>query len=198
MPAQPGDVLRVTASFVATNSSQIQNTFHFVCGNVVEISDALVRAGVGDIIEQIYAPIIGWCSEEVFTDFIDVFIIEGAQALGQQSWPTLIAGSATGDMMPSGTSILTIGRTGVSRRIGKKYWPPGSESNNADGLWAGGYISAALAASVKTYEPLIAANGLILTGVVYDRLLAVSRLVFESVAYGIPAYQRRRKQGVGS
>lgn len=197
MPLALGDYARFTASLLYKGTDAIQNVFYIRNNNGDPASDDAVIACAEEFLEDIYGSIVSYLSEEVDFDFINVFIPTGDQALGNTVWPTLTAGTATGDVTAPGVSHLSYGRTGHSRSIGRKFWGAFSEAQINDGVWSAAQNAVCQLAAQKTWGTFVTTFGLSVQGVVYDRAAAQGRGVTSIVTTNIPAYQRRRRQGRG-
>ena len=191
-----GEVARVTASFLYKGSDVIQNTWH-----LVKVSGANANSDIAlaarEHMTVIYNAMQSIISEEMTYDYVDVFLLPTAEALGQFAWITLTVGGATGDVTAPGVSLLSLARTGISRRVGKKYFGAMSESAITDGVWTGAAVTAVAAAALLAYQTFTASNSVALRAIVWDRVNAVARDAETLVVDNIPAYQRRRRQGVG-
>lgn len=198
MPTIQGDIVRITAKGVAADGSAIENTFHCSVINAAPQTDAALAVAAQEYIEDIYSSLVGVLSEEFLTTTINVFILRGSQALGEFVWPTITGGTQTGDQLPNQNCALGSMATGVSRRVGRKYWGPMSETDCVDGIFSAGVVSAVLAAMAKVGANFVASNNVGLTGVVYDRVADIGRGVVSVTASAIPAIQRRRRSGQGA
>jgi len=109
--------------------------------------------------------------------------------------------SGIGDPLPSGVAALIDVYTFVSRVIGKKYIPGLQESCTTAGVWIAGVLSAlADMASVwlLPFESLTGPNTLYVPGVYSTKTTSFQDFQAETRIPNVPAYQRRRKAGVGS
>ena len=100
--------------------------------------------------------------------------------------------------MPPGVAVLTLARTSTSRRIGRKYWGSFTEVDSVDGAWSTGLVAFLLNAANTAYSVFSTVSGMSMKGVIYDRTLGVARDALTISVDTNPAYQRRRRLGVGS
>lgn len=197
MPVALGDFFRLTADLIYKNTDHIQNVFYFRNNNGNPINDAGLQVAAGEVLEDIYASLVSYISEEVDFNQILIYIPTGNQSLPAIGWPTYTAGTATGDVTAPGVCHLAYARTGIGRSIGKKFFGAFSESNMSDGLWTSAQNTVVNTAAQKTWGTFVTSTGLSLTGVVYDRAAHQGRGAQVIVTTNVPAYQRRRRQGRG-
>lgn len=104
-----------------------------------------------------------------------------------------------GDPLPSGVAALLTAYTDTSKVVGKKYLPGLSEIGQTAGLWIVTVLAAMLQSGLVWIAPFNldpASEGRMYPGV--WSLKANGPKSFTGVgARDVPAYQRRRKQGVG-
>lgn len=197
MPLLNGEIARVTPNLLFVSNDDVQNTWHMVKVSGAN-SDTAVALAIQEYMEAVYLTINPFISDTVIYDSIDIFFIPGSQALGKVAWLTLINGGDPASPTAPGVCNLVLGRTGVSRRIGKKYFGISTENQIFGARWIASYVTAALDAAIIGWENFTASNSVTLRGIVYDRLLMVARDVSTAVATSNPGYQRRRRQGTGS
>lgn len=192
-----GEIARVTALLNFQSSDDVQNTWHLIKVSGAN-SDTAVTLACQEFMELLYNIIVGRLGLSLTFDAIDIFFIPGSQALGQFPWLSLVAGTDAASVQPPGVALLTLARTGVSKRIGKKFLGVSTEGQMTSGLWNSAFVLDALALTLAAYTNFTASNGVTLRAVVYDRLLKVARDGVAFLAEPNPAYQRRRKVGTGS
>lgn len=197
MPLEAGQIARVTAELTFGTDDDVQNTWHMVKVSGAS-SDTAVILAIQEYLSALYAIINPNISNFILYNFIDIFFITGAQALGKFAWLGLVNGGNITEPIAPGVSLLTLARTGISKRIGKKYFGVMTEGDQVGARWNAGAVANALAASVFGYSNFTASNSVTLRGIVYDRTAAVARDAVTIVSEDNPAYQRRRRAGVGS
>lgn len=192
------DVIRATAKLVDSVSGAIQNVFWYKLATSTPLTNTEVAEDVRAFVEEIYDNLYQSMPDTTAFDSINLFNITQDFPLGDYDWPTLGAGTQSGDAMPSPCSVFCFARTGLSRIIGRKFFAPFMEVSQADGIWTAG-LPATVAAAVDDWieEDKTGTNGNWKSG-----LWSVTKQAFyvflEGVVRYVVAYQRRRKQGVGS
>lgn len=114
--------------------------------------------------------------------------------------PVIFEGLSNGDPLPSGVAALMVAYTDTSKVMGKKYLPGLSEVAQTAGLWVGPVLAAMLQSCLEWVDHFAALSDP--TSEWYPgvwSLKAVGFRIFAAhiAARDIPAYQRRRKEGVG-
>lgn len=115
--------------------------------------------------------------------------------------PVLFTPVNGSDPLPSGVAALVTAYTPVSKVIGKKYFPGLSENGQTAGLWVGSVLAAMLQSGLAWIAPFNLDPSS--EGRFYPGVWSLKQALFVAFAPAlstrdIPAYQRRRKQGVGS
>lgn len=198
MPFFPANIAVVTAKLVQTGNDQdVQNTY-VISSFSGPTDDASAIADISEWLEAIYTPIQGQISTLVAFSAININNISRSEVTGDLSWPNLVAGTNAGDILPSGVAALCLQRTGVSRRVGRKYYGVFTEAALAAGQWVSGTINDLGAAIAVASDPYVGANGVGFVPYVYDRTLGTLREVTSTAVSFEPAYQRRRRRGSGS
>lgn len=109
-------------------------------------------------------------------------------------------GSA-GDPLPSGVAALVTAYTAISKVVGKKYLPGLSEVAQTAGLWVAGVLIAMAemgVAWVAGFETIGDEDGTWYPGVWSLKEAGFVAFSSAGMARDVPAYQRRRKAGVGA
>lgn len=199
--ASPGDIFRLTVNYSVPNASIPQNVFVWALeGSGVsdtEVKDALEAFFVDDV-----APawaLLGSIACEMTHAVLDVLNNDGTinRALG--SFVIGQAGVATGEVTSAAVSAFLMANTAVPKIKGKKYWPGLGEGKIDSGkmstasVTAMGYLLIFYLATVTVVTGTTLAPGVLSRSLEYFVPFAASGLVND-----IPAYQRRRKPGVGS
>lgn len=191
-----GHVARATAIMDLGTEGAIQNVFHVQklsgSGAVDDAADAII-----EMLEDVYTELLGFLTDDLDFEAVNILLIDTNEALGNLPWPTLTAPTNTQEWIAPGVAALNIARTGVSRRFGRKYFGPFCENHSQDGAWVSSLVTAVSAACDVLYSTYNASNGIQLVGGVYDRVNDVFRTAQDHISYANPAYQRRRRLGVG-
>lgn len=110
---------------------------------------------------------------------------------------TGVAGTNVNEMMPHGVCGLITMPTGISKTRGRRFFPGISENEVADGTLIAAALDNLLDAGEAYLEDITVSSIYTLRPKLLDKIGA-TRTFLSVGANGIPAYQRRRKPGVGS
>lgn len=106
-----------------------------------------------------------------------------------------------GDPLPSGVAGLMVVYTATSKVMGKKYLVGMSELAQTAGLWIGAVMAAMLQSALLWLEPFLSIadpTTVYVPGVWSAKLSGFARFAASVSTRDVPAYQRRRKAGVGT
>ena len=193
-----GDVIRVTAVLKRATVDDVMNVFYarLVAGGGA--SQSALRGDLAAWMEDVYDGLQPGIVDDVTFDEIQLFNMTDGTPEPTESWPTLTVGGSTGDPLPEGVAALVIARTGLSRVIGKKYFGLFSEAAATDGLWTAPTMALFATAGADWITPFTGASLATWDPVVWRRVAMTHAAFTEAVTTNVPAYQRRRKRGVGS
>lgn len=129
---------------------------------------------------------------------IAVYNLTDDYPVGHTGRLPVLDGEHVGEAMPSGVSPLLTFRTSVSRRLGRKYLPPIVTAAVLDGAWdtATMAILNSMATEFRTSQAV--GEDFELQYVVRASASSASNVATGAIVRNVPAYQRRRKIGVGS
>lgn len=196
MAFNTGDIARVTTKLLGVSDEASQNVWYLEkLAGPGDVASAIT--GISEWADDAYDFIDTLLSEEVTFDAINILLIDSDEALGDQPWPTMTTGAATGAQQAAGVALLASMKSGISRRVGRKYFGPFSISSFLDDDWPGATVTACLDLLDFADTSFVASNGLTLVARVYDRVAGVARAITGIQAVSNPAYQRRRRRGVG-
>lgn len=198
MPVSLGDVFRVTAKMTMYTAYDVQNVFYFRNDNGDPLADSAVIQTAQEVMEAIYTFTLPYLSASLSFDTINVFIPTGNQALGDVTWPTLTQGGDAADPLAPGVALLSLGRTGISRSVGRKYWGVSTEAHMIGAQFSATAVAGMNLAAQQAWGSFVTSFGAAITGVVYDKVAAQGRGVISIVSDANAAYQRRRRFGAGS
>lgn len=198
MTISDGDILRVSAVLARGGSDAIVNVYHVEATDVDPLLQDGLRQDLQDWMEAIYGLINTRIPISVSYEQIEIFNVTDGGPEPTEPWLTLTLGTAAGDEIPDGVSALSIGRTGVSKVLGKKFWPIFTENQLTDGLFDGVTTTQVAVAAAEWITPFTGATLGEWTPGVWSRGVASFRPFISADGNNIPAYQRRRKRGVGS
>lgn len=144
-------------------------------------------------------------SDQVIFSDLTVYNKTQGTLVGSFAWDTSggWVGGATSDPLPQGVCALVTLPTNVSRRRGRKFFGGYTEGNNSSaGTWSAGAITrlANLGAYLLGNQIISAVPGTTMQyGVVSEGLLGAFSFTVPTTGTpsAVPAYQRRRRPGVG-
>ncbi len=194
------DVIRAAVLLRSPAQDTIANIWHMKVNSIGAATQSEILLEIGGYIENIYQALEGQIALNWDADHIELFNV--TKNIPEPAIPFLSfnGGTLNADSLPPGTCTFGFLRTGISRAIGKKFFPPPTENSSFDGVLAGAGLTALSAALDEVLDPSIVGA---LTDVVFgtrtgaNPLSANVRPFISAVASSILAYQRRRKQGVG-
>lgn len=199
--ADTNAVVRVNIHYTLPNASDIMNVFHFrLLGGSMD--NSLLASALEGWVESIWGDVwkalaVGACQLDRWE--ADVVNLDGTVAETIGSGSINLDGTVTGDALPAGNAAYMLAYTAVPKARGSKYIPGLGDNNVADGvLNAGGLVALANALLVFLADVSLG-GGLSLTPGVLSKALGVF-LAFQNsgLVDDRPAYQRRRKRGVGA
>ncbi|MCK5308986.1 MAG: hypothetical protein KAJ73_10265 [Zetaproteobacteria bacterium] len=197
-----GDVLRIVAVLAWLDGDILQNVFNAqVVGTGGPYDDSDIVDDMRLWCTDMYTHFLGQMSDEIDGAEVRVYKYDSGDAdwdeVGIDQWgfnPT-----NTGEQLPRGVSLLINLKTVDPDVSGKKYLGAMGEAQVTDGLFTAAEITRAAAFGAEWLTPFTgsASSADIDPGVWSVKngqfFVAANTLIIPS----IPAYQRRRKQGVG-
>lgn len=193
--------LKLVQRFTMPDSVEAINVFYFETDFTTPQAESTVISQLEDWIEDLY----GTLTTAITSDTtLGTFTLYEWDTLNTQ-WDSVGEGSpsvsfaATGNMLPHGVAALVRAYSENSRSIGRKYIPGMSDQTQVDGDWTAATLTALAAfgnmwdntPSWGTAESLIPS--------VWSRFyMDMRHLSGVEVILAQPAYQRRRRPGVGS
>lgn len=202
MALDVGTVLRVVATLIWLDGNLNQNVFNAtIAGSGGPYDEDEVADDMLDWVEAMYLEIVGSLSDEVDGSQVQVYeydaIDDDWDEVGTKTW-SYDPAVAT-DQLPRGVALLINCRTIDPDVQGKKYLGGYTELAVTDGLFGGGSISqAADFADVWLTAFMGATSGADFQPVIWSPTGTTAKLVTGDFSIAtIPAYQRRRKRGVG-
>ena len=196
-------VLRAVASLLMPESVIAQNIFYsLISGGGGPWDDDDVVSDIVDWIEDIYTSWGSIGDNNVALNTIQVYkydsIDDDWDEVGDDT--SEVDGLVAGDLLPHGVAGYTIARTLDPDVSASKYWPGITETSQTEGSWVGAALTQMLAMNVIWMEDDVgAASGADFNPGVWS---VKNNAFFEfgdtHLVKGSPAYQRRRKPGVGS
>lgn len=189
------DVIRVIADMTLLGQS-ILNVYHMVSASSVPDDEVIQDAQVG--LDDLYQLVNAEIDNQLSYNSIRVFNVTDNQDLGIHDWPTLVAGAADAQCLPLGVAALLTLPTSVPKVRGRKFFCGFSEGAQADGVWGSGVVDSLNDIGAFMLTPMLgdASGEFWRFGV--PTSIGGFQLFASSLVGNIPAYQRRRKQGVGA
>lgn len=197
--AAANDVFRIAVRMLGPSGQDIINVFHALVYNYVTGTDADCAEELAALIAGYYQDLEPCITTEQTGVDMSVQNVTTGTVQGTFGFSPAFAGDLTGDTMPPQASLYSYFRTGISRRIGKKFWGIINEASQDNGL-AGGLV-----ATIGTFlaywlgSPTGAITGNTYKWGVYNDNLTPSFAQFtEAVAQSRQRTQKRRLPGIGS
>lgn len=202
MSVSTGDILRIVATMVWTDGNVMQNVFNAVISgaggpwdNEDVIGDALTW------IETVYGNLTSWTVDEVDGSQIQGYKYDAVgddwDEFASENWVWDPADNT--EQLPRGAAALINLKTEDPDVSGKKYFGGATENSLVDGLWHSGYVTVLIAAGVDWVADFVGSE----TGASWaPGVWSPTNKAFYNagtvmVIPFVPAYQRRRKRGVG-
>ena len=184
----PGDVVAVNVYYFLSDFTAPQAK-----EDVVDECAAWIEVLYNTLIGKIYEDVS--LGEMTLYEWNDILVQWDNRGTGA---PTRTF-TVTTDMLPHGVAALVRAYTTEPRTIGRKYIPGVCEIDQMDGTWVAGMLTA-LAGFGDAWNNDITINGSnwLRVGVWSTVTKAVFRLSGVEVVLASPAYQRRRRPGVGT
>lgn len=202
MGIDTGDIVRVVLTYDQVNSSDAQNVFMFEAQSG-ENDDADILADWVYWAESVWGPDwVDFASQDVTLVQVDVdtLNVDGTVKANIGSATLAEQGSIAADPSGSANAGYILAATAVPKTRGSKYVPGPSELDTSDNLITGDAL-ADLALLLLTLVSLYEGDttGLqYLPGVLSRTLMRFEAFNETGYITDVPAYQRRRKRGVGS
>lgn len=198
--AETGEILRTTARYSAPASSQMQNIFHHqVVG--ASVDDLEAANTINNWMTNDWA--VDWAesaalSAELEDISVDVVNVDGTVVRAIAVYLIQQTGLLPSPVLPAANAAYILLKTIVPKIRGIKYIPGFSETAVDDGEWTSAAIvdmGFLLLDYAKTLEPMGAAE--LIPGVPAPSIGVFEPFLDTGILETIPAYQRRRKPGVG-
>lgn len=202
MSVTAGDILRVVATTIWTDGNIMQNVFNaVVTGAGSPWADADIVADAKAWADDMYANITSLVSDELDGSQIQVYVYDAIDddwdEVGSDTWtwnPT-----NTANQLPRGVAALINLKSSDPDISGKKYVGGFTDDVTTDGLWEPGVLTALALFAVDWYTGFVGGTSAAdWAPGIWSVVETVFKLATASaIIPTIPAYQRRRKRGVG-
>lgn len=196
-----GDIIRVVFTWLLTNDDIAQNIFHFFVDSGTESSLTDLVDDVEDWLEAALAANYGSISDEMTLDLIDIYKYNTANEvfdLLTNGVATSVTGTSVAEMMPHGVAYMLERRTENPRSTARTYLAGVPENGVADGLITASTMPSLIDIAEGLTDDLITTSTAVLKAGTFSRATGSFNLATGTVRVPQePAYQRRRKPGVG-
>lgn len=197
-----GEILQIVAVLQWLDGDIMQNVYNaVVTGSGGPYDEDDVVDDMEDWMDDIYANLSGRMSDEVDGSEVRVYVYDPVDddwdEIGTNAWgfnPT-----DAGEQQPRGIAALINCKTADPDVNGKKYFGGSTESSALDGIWAAAHLTALALVGIDWVTAFVGAtSGADFTpGIWSPTRTNFYQMSGQVVIPTIPAYQRRRKQGVG-
>ncbi len=155
---------------------------------------------MGNWMTRIFTPM--WPHIVVSVDFLECSVYKRVGLLWNYEGPApvVFTPASIDDPLPSGVAALIVAYTGISKVIGKKYIVGLAEAGQTAGLWVAGVLAAMLQSAIHwigPFQSLADVDSFWTPGVWSAKALGYVPFAAAISTRDVPAYQRRRKAGVG-
>lgn len=197
-----GDILKIVAVLQWVDGDIMQNVFNLeVIGSGGPYDEEDVVDDMVEWMDDLYGASPARVSEDVDGAEVRVYVWDP----GDQDWDEVgidsfgFLGTDTADVLPRGVALLVNAKSTDPDVNGKKYFGGATEATQTDGLWTAAMIASYVSIATIWVQDFVGTT----TGADFDPgIWSVKNLSFHGmtgtiIIPSIPAYQRRRKQGVG-
>jgi hypothetical protein len=198
-----GSILKVVCTMAHADGNLVQNVFHTLITAGAGPHDAEdVSDDMADWIDDMFGTLSTYLSDELTATEVTVYEYDSTN----DDWDEVGTGvpthapSQTSDIMPRGTAALLNAKSSDPDVNGKKYLGVFTAGHWVNGAWAAGLLTALISFSGQWYNPHVGAA----TGATFESgIWSPTNTTFYPLTgtfstATFPAYQRRRKPGVGS
>lgn len=198
--ATVGEIVRCTLKYTSPNASEGQSVFHWIIGGLGAEDIAIVNT-VRIFTEDQWAD--HWSAladaQSVLQDMVvQIVNLDGTVERNLADEDIAISGTQPGGVAPAAASGLLAAPTSVPTAVGRKYVPYPSDDHIDGGAFDASAIANLVLLAFEWVQILSVAGGGNLTpGVIRRTAEAFEPFLNTANLETIPAYQRRRKPGVG-
>jgi len=201
MSVPNGAILRGTVTTQAVAASTLLNIFHWVLSTAAPLSEAFIMNLVTTwLTDDLIPAIAGNLDNNTIARLLNIDVVDNdghvIAHVGQEG--VTLPGTVGGENMPAGVAMYCQMGTNTPKVFGRKYI-----GGVAEGVIQDGYLTDAAVSRLATYTGVCLSR--IADGAVHldpgvisakeGRFVEFNNTGF---AFNVPAYQRRRKPGVGS
>lgn len=198
MPIDNAQITRTAVRWLLNGTDEIVNVWWHRWVLTAPLDDTDAGTALTDWLEASYALVNGMMSSNVQhldTQWTNVTTAYPFTPLPRNA---NLDGQDASDLLPSDTSALVVWRTGVQRKLGRKYLPTFVKTALSGGRWTAGTMTdLALFAAFVALDFVVDPTTTLQPGVRSTVGGAFSSFVSYTVS-NVPSRQDRRKLGVGS
>ncbi|MCK4626631.1 MAG: hypothetical protein KAV00_15035 [Phycisphaerae bacterium] len=193
-----GDIIRIGAAMTYDGSEDVVNVYHveLTAGGPLAWGD--MTAKIQAYMDLIMATLDTELSTLMTANVLQVSNVTQATVFGAIAWGDFAQGGAAGAQCAAGAACFGFIRTRVPRVQMRKYYGVFPQAALVDGAWDAGVTDAVGDALAVHMADTLAGSGVYFEGVAYNRTLLTTAKGVTVAVKSEPAYQRRRKRGVGS
>lgn len=195
---EDGDIIRLGCSMIYDSTEEVVNVYHLRLNSGGPMTLAQIDSDLQDWMDNVMETLDTELSTLMLADRISVANVTQATVFGSMPWGAFAQGGAAGEQTASGVCCFTFARTRKPRVQIRKYYGVFPAASLVDGEWDAGVTAAAGDALDYHIAEHVMPIGATMQGVAYNRELDTYEFAHTVATRGEPAYQRRRKRGVGS
>lgn len=192
------DIIRIGAVLRYDNTEDIVNVYHVKLTDGGPVTWETIDSTLQAYMDSAVATIDTEWSTLITAGELQVSNVTQQTVFGAIDWNTFAQGGAAGEPTAAGVACFGFARTRVPRVQIRKYFGVFPQSSMVDGLWDAGVLAAVEDVLEYHIQEQSMGGGLFLQGVAYNRTERTSEEGVTVAVRAEPAYQRRRKRGVGS
>lgn len=196
------EIVRATISYLIQNGSVAQNVLHWILTNEDVADGTVLDAIAGWITTDFGAEWADMGSDECTMTEVEADIVQiGGTVDRNIGTETLdIDGELPSSVLPAANALYLQANCLPAGVFGRKYIPGLQEAGVAAGLWVGSTLTdgAAMLADYMDTIVVPVIGGILVPGVPSSKTSAFEPFTGVGFLDTVPAYQRRRKPGVGS
>lgn len=202
MALNVNDILKVVAVMQWVDGEIAQNVFNVLIESGTGPFDELdVVDDMEDWLDDMYANLTTRTHENLSGSELRVYKFDSSE----EDWDEVGSGvwgwtpSDTGEELPRGVAALINTKSLNPDVNGKKYLPGASEPSSLDGIWTTAHVAQLVLFALDWTTDFVGATSgaTFAPGIWSVKNLQLLLMAGTSIIPTIPAYQRRRKQGVG-
>lgn len=194
------NVYRVAARMAGAQGQDIINVWHVQIANYITGTDADVAQELVDTISAAYLLLKPAASDDQASVDMSVQNVTTGTVQGTFQWTSPFVGTLTGDNLPQQDSLFAFFRTGISRRLGRKFFGIITEASQATGTLIPAIATAMatfLAQFIGSFVGATTGNTYFF-GVYNANKIPVFVNFTEAIFNTLIMTQRRRRFGIGS